>query len=157
MRIADVTPETLPDFERGLRALAQALGDPFRAETGALEQALFGPSPAGHGLLVHEGDRLCAVALFSPVMSTVFGAPGIFVTDLWVAEAARGSGIGASLLGAIARRGRARWNAVYLRLTAYEANPRSIAFYRRLGFETPTGETALRLSGAAFEDLARTE
>ena len=40
MRIVDVTLETLPDFERGLRALARELDDPYRAQTDALEVSI---------------------------------------------------------------------------------------------------------------------
>jgi len=87
----DTTPESLPLLHRGLRALSEDLGDPFRLTPEGLDAALFGPSPACHGLLaLGPGDALMGVALYSPVMSSVMGRAGVYVSDLWVAEAARG-------------------------------------------------------------------
>lgn len=157
MKITDVTPQTLHLLETGLRALAQDLGDPFRASRDTLEAALFSENPACHAVLATDDGRLGGITLFSPLMSTVVGTPGVYVSDLWIAAEARGSGLGARLLAAAAQRAHTRWQASFLKLTTYDDNPGAIAFYRRLGFEPHRGETVLRLGGTPFDDLTRTE
>ncbi|MDU8913682.1 GNAT family N-acetyltransferase [Aestuariicoccus sp. MJ-SS9] len=158
-RIVAATPQTMPLIEDGLRALARDLGDPYEADRDRLERALFAPAPACQGVLaLSDGaEALRGIAVFSPFLSTMRGAVGIFVSDLWVAGEARGAGLGPRLLAAAARRGRTLWQASHLRLISYDDNPRAGAFYGAMGFTPHTGETTLRLDGAAFDALARTE
>lgn len=156
-RIAPVTPETLPHLEQGLRALAADLGDPYHMEAAALEAALFSATPACHGLLALQEDAPRGIAVFSPFLSTVRGAAGVFVSDLWIAPAARRSGLGPRLLAATARRAQMLWQATHLRLMSYDDNPRANAFYTHLGFEAQTGEAVFRLWGDGFRKLARME
>lgn len=145
----------LPLLQEGLRALAQDLSDPYRLERSMLERALFSDPPACTGALALENGTLRGVALFSPMMSTALGCPGVYVSDLWIAPQARGAGVGQGLLGWVAARAAHLWGSGYMRLAAYDDNPRSIAFYHRLGFTRTDGETSLRLSGAEFEILKR--
>lgn len=154
--IEAVTPDTLDLLEEGLRALARALEDPYRLAPAALECALFSDTPACSGALAFDGKELCGVALFSPMMSTALGCPGVYVSDLWIAEEARGAGFGQAMLSWVATRAQSLWGSGYMRLAAYDENPRSVAFYERLGFSRPHGETSLRLTGAAFKTLTRT-
>ncbi|WP_432817449.1 GNAT family N-acetyltransferase [Sulfitobacter sp. JB4-11] len=146
----------MPRLEEGLYALAQDLNDPYRLESCTLERALISDPPACSGALALDGDSLRGVALFSPLMSTALGSPGVYVSDLWITPEARGAGVGHVLLGWVAARASHLWGSGFMRLAAYEDNPRSIAFYERLGFTRPNGETSLRLSGAGFETLMRT-
>ncbi|WP_420587770.1 GNAT family N-acetyltransferase [Marivita sp.] len=155
IRIEAVTPDTLEWLEAGLHALARDLNDPYRLAPAALERALFSDTPVCSGALTFDGEEMCGVALFSPMMSTAFGCPGVYVSDLWVAPDARGSGLGRRLLAHVARDAAALWGSGFLRLAAYDDNPRSIDFYQGLGFERVSTETALRLSGADFENLTR--
>jgi ribosomal protein S18 acetylase RimI-like enzyme len=151
VKIEPVTEATLPTFEVGLRALAADLGDPWETDRQTLCRALFAERPACYGLLADEG---AGVVLFSPVMTTLAGAPGIYVSDLWVSPEARGTGLGRRLLAAAARAGEAIWGATHLRLSVYEDNPAAAAVYDRLGFTAHPEETPRRLSGVPFRTLA---
>lgn len=154
--IEPVTEGNLPRLEEGLRALARDLNDPYRLESSMLERAFLSGPPACSGALALDGGSMRGVALFSPLMSTTLGCPGVYVSDLWIAPEARNKGLGRALLGWVAARASRLWGSGFMRLAAYEDNPSSIAFYERLGFFRTDGETSLRLSGAGFENLMRT-
>lgn len=135
----------------GLRALAQDLGDPFRIPPAALAQALFAPHPPALGLVA--GEAPLGVALVQPVVSTSMGGMFGHVSDLWVAPAARGQGLGRALLALAWRAAQDRWQAVALRLGVDAANPQALAFYTRLGFSPRPSERVMVLHGPALDHL----
>lgn len=144
----------LPLLDSALRALSKELGDNHRASLGFLEQAGFGETPAYHALIAMDSDdRLCGAVVFSPVMSTVMSATGLFVSDLWVAELARGCGLGRRLLAHAAESSAARWGASYLKLAVYDHSSDSRRFYDRLGLSARSGETTMILDQIGLEAL----
>ncbi|MCQ0093583.1 N-acetyltransferase [Roseovarius sp. M141] len=144
-----VTPETLPAFHAGLRHLSDHLGDSHRADADALGAALFGPHPFALGMVAEDGT---GALLAMPVFSTIYGGAGLYVSDLWVAEAARGTGMGRRLLsGAL---NQTLWGAPrFLKLTVYEDNPSARAVYDRLGFQPQEADTVMLLEGAQLGAL----
>jgi ribosomal protein S18 acetylase RimI-like enzyme len=152
-RIRRAGPGDIATLDTGLRALSDALGHSHQAGRDALREAGFGPHPAFVGLLAEADDGLVGVALFSPLFSTVRGAAGIYVSDLWVAEAWRGRRLGAHLLAGARDEGAALWGARFLRLGVGHDNARARAFYERLGFTATTDETTFTLTGAALAAL----
>jgi ribosomal protein S18 acetylase RimI-like enzyme len=147
----DVTP-----MRAALQALSRDLGDPHRAGVEALRQSLFGPCPAVRAQVAGPATDLCGLVLFSPVFSTVGGGAGAYVSDLWVAPAARGHGLGTALLRAAAAHAAALWGCAFLRLAVHDDNPRARALYSGLGFEPSGGATVMVLAGDAFQDLRGT-
>lgn len=77
----------------------------------------------------------------------------MFVSDLWVAESARGKGLARRLLAATLREGARRNAGRFLKLTVYQDNPKARAVYDRLGFAAQAGETNMILTGAPLETL----
>ena len=148
-----IRPATASDvalLDAALRALSADLGDGHRATVADLRAAGFGPVPAFRALLALDGDDAVGAAVFSPLYSTTRACPGAYVSDLWVAAPARGTGLGPRLLAAVRDEARALWGAGFLRLAVYADNPRAVAFYQRLGFAPRTGETSLILEGPAL-------
>ncbi len=144
-----VTPETLPAFHAGLRHLSNHLGDAHRADGDALGAALFGAHPFALGLMAEDST---AALLAMPVFSTIHGGTGLYVSDLWVAEAARGTGMGRRLLSAALNQ--TIWGAPrFLKLTVYEDNPGARAVYDRLGFEPQEADTVMLLHGVRLGRL----
>ena len=142
--IQTVTTETLTVFHAGLRHLSDHLGDAHRADAKALGAALFGAHPFALGLMAADGT---GALLAMPVFSTIHGGPGLYVSDLWVAEAARGSGMGRRLLSAALNH--TIWGAPrFLKLTVYADNPSARAVYDRLGFQEQDDDTVMLLEGA---------
>ena len=154
-QIAAVTPDTVPLLQSALERLSADLGDPHRMAADTLSAALFGPHPACHAVLATEArTTVLGAALFSPVASTSTGAAGVYVSDLWVSEPARGRAIGQDLLAHVAGRARLLWQARFFRLVSYAQNRRALVFYNRLGFVEKSGDLILQLSGDAFDQLS---
>lgn len=146
-------PEDLPLVMTALAGLARDLGDPFNATDQMISAALFGPAAHSVALFSSDGETPRGIVLFSPFVSTVLGQSCIYVSDLWVAQAARGQSLGRYLLAAAAREGAARWQARALYLNVYNESLQSIAFYRHLGFEIRDTDKRASLTGDALEAL----
>ena len=141
-------------LNQALARLSADMGDAHRATDADIARACFGPAPVLHALLAESGDgTVVGAAAYSPFFSTVNGAVGIYVSDLWVAEEARGRQLGRRLLAAVRVAGSKAWDASFMRLGVYHDNPGAMAFYQRLGF-VPASETQfMTLAGKAFQSL----
>ena len=151
--IQHATAGDIAALDKALRALSASMGDTHRADRDRLAAAGFGTDPCFHALLAWSGGDVVGAAVYSPLFSTTRGMAGAYVSDLWVAEALRGAGLGARLLAAVRDAAAARWGAGFLRLGVYADNPRARAFYDRLGFVHAPSETYLTLSGAPLAAL----
>ncbi|MDF1609290.1 GNAT family N-acetyltransferase [Hoeflea sp. YIM 152468] len=141
-------------LNRALAQLSADMGDEHGASDADIARFCFGPAPVMHALLAETADRaIVGVAAYSPFVSTVYGSVGVYISDLWVADEARGNRLGLALLAAVRAAGLEVWNASFLRLNVYHDNPRALAFYERLGF-VPTTETQyMTLVGTAYDAL----
>lgn len=148
--IRRVTRADLPVLHMALQRLSQALGDTHVAGLDELETAGFGLAPAYRALLaLRSGDPVGAL-VWSPLFSTTRGGAGLYVSDLWVADGVRGSGLGRRLLArALTETGNAR----FIKLAVYDDNPDAQGFYRRLGFAEQPKETNMILHGQALDTL----
>jgi GNAT superfamily N-acetyltransferase len=122
-----------------------------------LHTALFGPSPALYGHVAEVADEngratVVGCALWFLNFSTWRGVHGLYLEDLYVQPAHRGSGIGRALLARLAavcaERGLAR-----LEWAVLDWNAPSIGFYRSLGAAEMDEWTVFRLDGAALAAL----
>lgn len=145
--------EDISHLDHALRALSHDLDDTHVASADDLDRAGFGKGGAFGAMLAFQSDRPVGAAIFTPIFSTTLGGPGAYVSDLWVAVAVRGGGLGKRLLAATAREAHSRWGSGFIRLAVYDDNPRAIAFYRRLGFALREGEVGLILSGDCLAGL----
>ena len=119
-----------------------------------LHAALFAPAPALFGHVAEVGGQIVGCALWFLNFSTWRGVHGLYLEDLYVQPAYRGSGIGRALLARLAavcvERGLAR-----LEWAVLDWNAPSIGFYRMLGAVPMNEWTVFRLDGAALEKLGR--
>jgi GNAT superfamily N-acetyltransferase len=139
---------------RLIRALAEfeKLADEVRITEADVLRDGFGERPCFECLLAEVHGEAVGFALFFANYSTFEGRPGIFVEDLYVAETARGLGIGRQLLARLARLAVER-GCPRLDLSVLHWNP-ARGFYDRLGFLHMTDWLAYRLSGAGLTRLA---
>ncbi len=151
--IAPAGPADMDALAAALAALSDDLGDPHRATPDALARACLGSDPVCHGLVARAGTDLAGAALVSAVFSTTQGAAGAYVSDLWVAGAHRGRGLGRTLLRQAAALGARRWQARFLKLAVYTDNARALDFYTRLGFRPAAHERSFLLMPPAFDAL----
>ena len=151
------TAEDTPVILAMIRELAdyERMSHEVVADITRLRQSLFGERRVAEVLIAEKRGEPVGFALFFHNFSTFVGRPGIYLEDLYVRPAARGSGIGKALLVRLARIavergcGRLEWAVL-------DWNEPAIGFYRRLGATAMDEWTVFRLTGAALEDLAQT-
>lgn len=136
-------------------ALARATGRPdgVHSRTEDFLRHGFGPAPLFRALIAEVDGRPAGLCLFFYTFSTWLGEPGVYVQDLYVDEAARGSGVGRRLMRAVAREGRNR-QATHLRLSVDRQNHDAQRFYERLGMHYREHEHTYHVGEDAFERLA---
>jgi ribosomal protein S18 acetylase RimI-like enzyme len=119
-----------------LRAMLQALSDhdggsyAVGSEAGLLQHG-FGARPLFWAVIA-ESDIPLGMVIYYPDYSTHRGAPGVYVQDIYVSDAARGLGLGRGLLAAMMDL--QDWNADFITLGVSEDNDLANGFYARIGF-----------------------
>jgi GNAT superfamily N-acetyltransferase len=153
--IRPARPQDVPTIHRLIRELADYEHElaQARATPGDLSAALFGPEPAVFAHVAEHEGSVVGFALWFRNYSTWTGQHGIYLEDLYVTPAVRGSGLGRALLAELARicvqRGYARLDWVVL-----DWNAPALAFYARLGADAIDGWRLQRLTGPPLEALA---
>lgn len=154
-----IRPAAIDDAETihaALRAMAKGMkaGPKFVSTVEDIRHYGFGAVPAFEVLIAEtDGAAFAGLCLTCPSFSTWMGTPGIYVQDLFVADAFRGRRIGERLLHAVARRGREK-GARYMRLSVDVENPRAQAFYDRIGIRHSRDELIHMIKGADFDAFA---
>ncbi|WGS48941.1 GNAT family N-acetyltransferase [Paraburkholderia sp. D15] len=125
----------------------------FTATEDGLRDALFGAQPSIEALVAENDGRIVGYALFFHNYSTFVGRRGLYLEDVYVQPAERGSGLGGALLQrlaalAVARQcGRFEW-------TVLDWNQAAISFYEKMGATVLPDWRVVRLTGEALEKLA---
>jgi GNAT superfamily N-acetyltransferase len=136
----------LADYERAR--------DQVTATPEQLRAALFAPMPAVFALVAEADGEVVGFALYFLSFSTWEGVHGIYLEDLYVRPAQRGTGRGTALLAALAAIAVARGYA-RVEWSVLDWNTPSIGFYRRLGAVPMDEWTVFRLTGSALTASAR--
>jgi GNAT superfamily N-acetyltransferase len=136
----------LAEFER--------LGHLVQATPQTLHPQLFGDRPAAEAVVAEVAGTVVAFALYFTNFSTFLARPGLYLEDLFVQPAHRGSGIGQALLehlGALAVQrgcGRFEWSVL-------DWNEGAIGFYQRMGATVMPDWRICRISGDALQRFGR--
>lgn len=155
LRIVPATADDVPlilEFIRGL-AEYERLPHEVVADEATLRRFLFGERPAAEVVFAEREGRAVGFALFFTSFSTFLGRPGIYLEDLFVLPAERGTGAGRALLAHLARLvverdyGRLEWSVL-------DWNEPAIGFYRSLGAVSMDEWTKMRVTGEALHRLA---
>ena len=118
-----------------------------------LHPQLFGARPAAEAVVGEVDGQVVAFALFFTNFSTFLGQPGLYLEDLYVQPAHRGSGLGTALLqhlGALAVQrgcGRFEWSVL-------EWNEDAIGFYEKMGATVMPDWRICRITGPALQAYA---
>ena len=113
---------------------------------------LFGARPVAECVVAEVAGEVVAFALFFSNYSTFLARPGLYLEDLYVRPAHRGSGLGRALLEHLARLaiergcGRFEWSVL-------DWNVNAIAFYELLGATVMPDWRICRLSGERLAAL----
>ena len=120
----------------------------------SLQPHLFGPRPAAEAVVAEVSGQVVAFALFFTNFSTFLGQPGLYLEDLYVQPAFRGTGLGRALLAhlgalAVARGcGRFEWSVL-------DWNANAIRFYEKMGATVLPDWRICRVTGAALQAFAK--
>ncbi|HEU0131930.1 MAG TPA: GNAT family N-acetyltransferase [Mycobacteriales bacterium] len=132
--IRPAAPADVPVVLELIRELATYEREPDAvvATADGLRDALFGPAPAVYCHVAEVGGEVVGFALWFLNFSTWLGRHGIWLEDLYVRPAHRGSGIGKALLTTLLDLARARQ---YGRIEWWvlDWNEPAQGFYRSLG------------------------
>ena len=114
---------------------------------------LFGERPAAEAVVGEVDGVVVAFALYFTNFSTFLGRPGLYLEDLYVQPAHRGTGLGRALLAhlaalALARGcGRFEWSVL-------DWNQRAIDFYQQMGATVMPDWRICRVTGPALDTLS---
>lgn len=92
--------------------------------------ACVGDSPYLEGYIFEEGMEILGYAMIAKSFSTEFGKPCMWIEDLYIREAYRGTGLGSKFLDYI----EAKYPEALLRLEVEEENERAVRVYKKSGF-----------------------
>jgi GNAT superfamily N-acetyltransferase len=141
-------------FVRELASYEKALHEVVATEAD-LHAALFGHERGGaQAVICCKGDEPLGFAIYFFNFSTWLGKYGLFLEDLYVSPAHRGSGAGKALLKhlaslAVARGcGRFEWNVL-------DWNEPAIRFYESFGARPQSEWVGYRLDGKALVEFAK--
>ena len=153
--IRAAAPADVPELLRLIRELAEyeklahmAVGTPEQ-----LHAALFSARPVCEALIAEVDRRAVGFALHFATFSTFLCKPGLYLEDLFVEPAHRGSGIGKALLQRLASivmergGGRFEWRVL-------DWNEPSIRFYESLGAVLMREWLLARITGPELARLA---
>lgn len=122
----------------------------------AIRTSLFGDDPAAEVVLAELNGSPAGFALYFTSYSTFLGRPGIYLEDLFVRPAYRGTGIGKALLRHVARiacerdYGRLEWAVL-------DWNEPAIGFYEQLGARAMGEWTTYRVAGDSLQAMAHSK
>jgi GNAT superfamily N-acetyltransferase len=125
----------------------------FTATEAAVHDALFGARPSAEALVAVDAGKIVGYALFFHNFSTFLAKRGLYLEDLYVQPAMRGSGLGKRMLRALAalaverQCGRFEW-------TVLDWNQNAIDFYEKMGATVLPDWRIVRITGDALGSLA---
>jgi GNAT superfamily N-acetyltransferase len=134
-------------------ATYEQLRHEVRADLDTLDRHLFGDAPKAEVIIGEVDGTPAGFALFFHNFSTFEGRPGLYLEDLFVEPAARGSGLGKALLVRLAQLAVER-DCARLEWAVLDWNEPAIAFYRSLGARAMDEWTVNRVDGDALKQLA---
>jgi len=148
-------PVDLPHILRLIRGLAEyeRLLHAATVTQDDLRAALFGPLPRAHVVLADVDGNPVGLALFYYTFNSFKADSNMFLEDLFVDPAHRGTGIGLALMRHLAQRA-VMENCRWIEWRVLNWNHPSIDFYQRLGARKIRDWHTRQLGGDALATLA---
>jgi GNAT superfamily N-acetyltransferase len=125
----------------------------FIATEADLGDALFGTRPSAEAIVAERDGKIIGYALFFHNYSTFLGRRGLYLEDLYVQPAERGTGLGSQMLRYLAalaverRCGRFEWSVL-------DWNQPAIDFYQKMGATVLPEWRIVRITGDSLDQLA---
>lgn len=157
VRIEEAREKDVPLILQFIRELAEYEKELVRvtATEEILRATLFGPEPYAKTAILYVGDQPAGFAIYFFNYSSFTGRPGLYLEDIFVRHAFRGTGVGKKLFAFLALQagkrgcGRMEWSVL-------NWNASAIGFYEKLGAAPVRDWTVFRLAKEEMEELAGT-
>ncbi|SFG80040.1 GNAT family N-acetyltransferase [Neptunomonas qingdaonensis] len=139
-------------FVRELAAYEKAEHEVLATES-SIRESIFSEESATKAVICESNGQPVGLAVYFLNYSTWLAKHGLYLEDLYVTPAARGTGAGKALLKHLAQIavkkncGRFEWSVL-------DWNEPAIQFYQSLGAKPQNEWVGYRLSGQALQDLA---
>jgi GNAT superfamily N-acetyltransferase len=154
LRVAE--PRDVPAIVGLIRELAEfeKLSHLCQVSAESLAPHLFGDKPVVESVVGDVDGQVVAFALFFTNFSTFLAKPGLYLEDLYVQPARRGTGLGKALLEHLGRLaaergcGRFEWSVL-------DWNERAIRFYEGMGATVMPDWRICRISGERLAGFAK--
>jgi len=155
LQIRDATAADAALILRFIRELAiyEKAESSVQTDEAGIRESLFGEGAKARALVCEADGQAIGYAVYFYNYSTWLGRNGIYLEDLYVSPAQRGSGAGKALLKHIARIavaegcGRFEWSVL-------DWNEPAIKFYEAAGAKPQSEWTVYRLEGEALKAFA---
>ena len=159
--MADIIRPATPLDVAGMLALMRELAEYeklthlFVATEDTVHEALFGARPAAEALVAERDGNIVGYALYFHNFSTFLSRRGLYLEDLYVQPALRGSGLGTAMLRRLAaiaverQCGRFEWSVL-------DWNQSAIDFYTKMGATVLPEWRIVRVTDDALRSLAGT-
>lgn len=147
LEIKEATEEDVPLILTFIRELAEherALERVSATEDG-LRTTLFGPRRYAEAAIAYQTDEPVAFALYFFSYSSFSALPGLYLEDIFVRRAARGTGVGRKLFSFLARKA-LQQNCARMEWSVLNWNESAIRFYERLDADPVHDWTVFHLS-----------
>ena len=118
-----------------------------------LHTAMFGPRAFVEGLIVLDGTKPVAYALYYPNFSSFRGERGLYLEDIYISSEYRRHDLGEKMLRIIARAARER-GLERIDFLVLDWNEPAVNFYLKHGAERNGDESHFKFAGDAFDRLA---
>jgi GNAT superfamily N-acetyltransferase len=116
------------------------------------DQAMSGDHPAIHVFIAEKNTRAVGMIIFFLSFSTWRGAPGVYISDVYLTQDVRGTGLGKKLVGDVVCWG-AKRGADHMRLAVDPKNDVAQSFYKGIGMSFCIDEINFQISGTDFRKL----
>ena len=148
-------PADVPAILRLVVALAVYEREPeaVKATPESLHETMFGEGAQVFAHIAELSGAVVGVALWFQTYSTWTGRPSLYLEDLFVDEAARGTGAGKALFQVLAREAVSR-GCARIDWAVLDWNETAEGFYERMGAHHSTGWRPWRIEGDALLKLA---
>ena len=154
IRVRPARRADAPAIARLAAELARHVEDPDPRLTSERVVALgFGPRAMTRYLVATQGGAVVGMAAFGTHVDLHMDLPTVYLSDLSVDPAARGTGAGRALMAAVAQIALER--GAVLRWGIWQANAQALAFYEACGAARLDEDVfTMGLDGAALEAMA---
>jgi GNAT superfamily N-acetyltransferase len=155
MTVRPAQPADIPQILQFIRELAEyeKLAHEVVATEATLQEQLFGLAPKAEVLMAEHDGKSAGFCLFFHNFSTFLGRAGLYIEDLYVREAFRGTGTGKALLDEVVRLAAER-NCGRVEWSVLDWNKPAIGFYKKIGAEPMDEWTTFRLTADRFDKVA---